>query len=300
MNRNVSIKIGTTTVLVTIALMALLWALPVEVQGARELSITGDQYPQPGPPGLKRDSDGNAFPSGTPVGTDQATDNRIIARTDAVLMRLSASDVSISVLDNDVYLIGDRTALSVSAVTNPTNGQAEILANGTVTYTPNAGFIGRDGFHYTMTDGTSSSEGRVWVTVPDPNAPRWEVLWPITMAEGETADLRVMQTNSNVTVDDQHLIGVTLHVGILESTGDTDDIIVTEPTGDILPDHPFTRNIHHDGARVYIAGPTVGDAEVSAMTIEAIDDGDGDETLAFWSYVNGYLAGSGTITISAP
>jgi hypothetical protein len=58
--------------------------------------------------------------------------------------------VVVAVLTNDLDSNGDR--LSVTAVTNGTSGG--VTTNGTtVTYTPNAGFIGPDSFTYTVSDG---------------------------------------------------------------------------------------------------------------------------------------------------
>ena len=300
MNRNISIKIGAASMLALLVLGALLWLLPGEAQGVSELLMATEDESNPGLTGLEGARIENTFQGGLPVGPDESSHSQIIARTDAVLMRLTESSTTIAVLNNDVYLVGDRANLSVSAITQPGHGQATILSDNSVEYTPNDGFIGRDSFHYTISDGTLSSEGRVWVTVPDPNAPRWEVTWTNAVDEGGSTTLQVLQTNPDVTVDEERQIGVTLHVGLVESTGDTDDIIVRDGCCDILPDYPFTRNIHHDGARVYIVGSKVGDAKRAAMTIEAIDDSDGEETLALWSYVNGYLAGSGTLTIRVP
>ena len=300
MNRNISIKIGAASMLALLVLGALLWLLPGEAQGVSELLMATEGESSPGLTGLEGARIENTFQGGSPVRPDESSHSQIIARTDAVLMRLTESSTTIAVLNNDVYLVGDRSNLSVSAITQPGHGQATILSDNSVEYTPNDGFIGRDSFHYTLSDGTLSSEGRVWVTVPDPNAPRWEVTWTNAVDEGGSTTLQVLQTNPDVTVDAERQIGVTLHVGLVESTGDTDDIIVRDGCCDILPDWPFTRNIHHDGARVYIVGSKVGDAQRAAMTIEAIDDSDGEETLALWSYVNGYLAGSGTLTIRVP
>ncbi|MPZ49637.1 MAG: tandem-95 repeat protein, partial [Dehalococcoidia bacterium] len=62
--------------------------------------------------------------------------------------------VTINVLAND---LGD--GLTVTTVGTPSNGSVVINADGTVTYTPAAGFVGLDAFSYTITDedGLSSS-----------------------------------------------------------------------------------------------------------------------------------------------
>ncbi len=63
---------------------------------------------------------------------------------------------TIAVLANDSDVEGDT--LTVSGVTQPTNGEVVINANGTVTYTPNANFNGTDTFTYTISDGKGGTD----------------------------------------------------------------------------------------------------------------------------------------------
>jgi hypothetical protein len=60
------------------------------------------------------------------------------------------TSVNIAVLSLASDPNGD--ALSVSSVTQGANGSVVINPNGTVTYTPNSGFVGTDTFTYTITD----------------------------------------------------------------------------------------------------------------------------------------------------
>ena len=73
--------------------------------------------------------------------------------------------VDINVTANDTDPDGDT--LSVTSVTTPSNGTAVITAGSTttVTYTPDADFIGTDSFDYTLSDGTYTDTGTVNVTV---------------------------------------------------------------------------------------------------------------------------------------
>ena len=64
--------------------------------------------------------------------------------------------VVVAVLGNDSDVDGD--SLSVSAVTQGTNGAVVINGDGTVTYTPNANFNGADSFTYTIDDGNGGSD----------------------------------------------------------------------------------------------------------------------------------------------
>ena len=78
-----------------------------------------------------------------PVATDDA------ATTD------EDSPVTIAVLDNDTDVDGD--ALTVTALTQGTNGSVVLETDHTVTYTPNADFNGTDTFTYQTSDGTVQS-----------------------------------------------------------------------------------------------------------------------------------------------
>jgi len=80
--------------------------------------------------------------------------------------------VSFSVLANDVDPDGTLDITSVTIVTQATNGSAmAFVEDGTVTYTPNAGFTGTDSFTYTVDDdqGATSNVATVQVTVNAPD-----------------------------------------------------------------------------------------------------------------------------------
>jgi len=89
----------------------------------------------------------------SPVAVDDAADT------------LEDAAVTIDVLANDGDVDGD--ALVVASVTQGANGT--VTNNGSsVTYTPDAGFLGTDTFTYTASDGTAqSSSATVTVTVSD-------------------------------------------------------------------------------------------------------------------------------------
>ena len=59
--------------------------------------------------------------------------------------------VTIDVLANDSDADGDT--LTVASVTAPANGTVAVNVNNTVSYTPDAGFVGSDSFSYTIDDG---------------------------------------------------------------------------------------------------------------------------------------------------
>jgi hypothetical protein len=86
-----------------------------------------------------------------------------VANADAATTDFETA-VTVEVLANDRDPDGDELALD--GVTAAANGSAIANADGTVTYTPNAGFSGSDGFTYTVSDGNGGTAAApVTVTV---------------------------------------------------------------------------------------------------------------------------------------
>lgn len=89
---------------------------------------------------------------------------------DAVLDMSSTDEdtaVIIDVLGNDTDPDGDT--LTVTGTTDPANGSVIVNADGTVTYTPDTGFVGTDTFDYTITDPSGATDtATVSVVVTDP------------------------------------------------------------------------------------------------------------------------------------
>jgi hypothetical protein len=85
---------------------------------------------------------------------------------DDVATTVRDTAVTIAVLANDSD--PDGGALTVTGVTDPSHGSAAANPDGTVTYTPDAGFVGADSFDYTISDGAGGSDSAtVSVTVED-------------------------------------------------------------------------------------------------------------------------------------
>jgi M6 family metalloprotease-like protein len=101
-------------------------------------------------------SDGNGGSDSATVSVSVTPNQAPTAANDAATTEEGQS-VTIDVLANDSDADGD--SLSVSAVTQPAHGASEVNGDATVTYTPNAGFIGTDAFTYTISDGRGGSAG---------------------------------------------------------------------------------------------------------------------------------------------
>lgn len=87
------------------------------------------------------------------------------ARSDS---RTTTEDVAVTidVLANDDDYDGDT--LSIQSVTQGSNGSVGINGNGSLSYSPNAGFVGSDSFSYVVSDGNGGeSTGQVSISVQD-------------------------------------------------------------------------------------------------------------------------------------
>lgn len=92
-----------------------------------------------------------------------------VASDDAAgTFRDTAVVVAATLNDTDV----DGDPISVAAVGTPANGTASIVGPGTVEYVPTLGFVGIDGFSYTVTDPSGATDtAAVTVTVSATNRP---------------------------------------------------------------------------------------------------------------------------------
>ncbi|NND60857.1 MAG: tandem-95 repeat protein [Gammaproteobacteria bacterium] len=116
--------------------------------------------------------------------------------------------VTVDVLANDSDVDGD--SLTVASVTQPANGNVVDNGDGTVTYTPDAGFFGTDTFTYTVTDGTASSSATVTVTV------------------NETPNQEPTPVNDQAETDED--TAVTINVLANDSDPDSDPLVVSNAT----------------------------------------------------------------------
>lgn len=104
-------------------------------------------------------------------GTDDATAaisvNGYPVAVDDTQSTPSGTPVSVAVLTNDTDPENDT--LSVTGTSVPTHGSAALQVDGTVTYTPTAGWAGADTFTYTISDGRGLQDTAT-VTVTTANA----------------------------------------------------------------------------------------------------------------------------------
>lgn len=169
-----------------------------------------------------------------------------IAVNDSVSIDMDTA-ATLYVLGNDVDPNGD--VLTITGNTDPANGSAVQNADGSFTYTPNAGFTGVDVFTYTITDGefSSTAEVRIVVGMADDELPPVAVddtastvegtpvsLDPIandTDPEGEPLSLDSVgpATNGTVTINADGTVTYTPNAGFTGTDSFTYEVV--DPTG---------------------------------------------------------------------
>lgn len=112
--------------------------------------------------------------------SDGTPANRLPLAYDDSVTAFADEATTIAVLSNDFDL--DGNTLTPTIVTPPTNGTATVNADGTVTYTPNAGYLGPDSFEYTVFDGVNTSNVAL-VTINVVDAPTGRIYLPLLHKE---------------------------------------------------------------------------------------------------------------------
>ncbi len=109
------------------------------------------------------DTEGEVSNAATVTVTVNAKNQPPVAKDDAAATSKGAP-VTINVIANDTDDMG-IIASSLAIVTSPVSGNAVSNGNGTVTYTPSAGFTGVDTFSYTVADAQAAVSNSATVTV---------------------------------------------------------------------------------------------------------------------------------------
>lgn len=165
--------------------------------------------------------------------------------------------VAIAVLANDSDADGDP--LTVTSLTAPANGTAVLNPDGTVTYTPNAGFLGTDAFTYRANDGTANSNVAT-VTVNVTNTP------PVAGADAATT-LKNVPVTIAVLANDTDADGDALSVTNL--TAPANGSVVLDPGGTVT----YTPNAGFSGTDVftYTADDGTDISNIAMVTVQVIN-----------------------------
>jgi FtsP/CotA-like multicopper oxidase with cupredoxin domain len=163
--------------------------------------------------------------------------------------------VTTDVLANDVDSDGTLDASTVTVVSDPTDGDAVVNPDGTITYTPDSGFSGTDSFDYTVKDDdgdvsnvatvTVDVEGELVITKAEYKARR--ALWDIagtSAVTGATITIYIGEDLSGTvlgtTTVGKNGVWKYRESGSSHSPDSTNTISVESSTGAYILAHPLT------------------------------------------------------------
>ncbi|MFW2544497.1 Ig-like domain-containing protein [Primorskyibacter sp. 2E107] len=181
-----------------------------------------------------------------------------------------ATPVTLDPTLNDLDAEDSTDDLSVLSIGTPANGTAVLNADGTVTYTPNAGFTGTDSFTYELRDtGGLGDQGTITVTVTDANTAPDAVDDAGTTTVGTPVTLTVLGNDTDPEGD------------TLSTTSATDPAngsVAVNPDGTITytPDAGFTGTDTFD----YTIDDGNGGTDAATVTVTVSDDAPNDPPVA--------------------
>jgi large repetitive protein len=183
--------------------------------------------------------------------TISATNNAPVANVDGITIPEDATVASIPVLTNDV---DDQilTASNISITDAPNHGTAVINPNGTIGYTPNANYNGRDTLIYRVCDNGTPALCDTAIVFID--------VTPVN--DAPIADVNVATTNRNIAVD----------ITVLGNDSDLETPVLTASNISItVAPNNGTASINPDGTIKYT--PTIGFVGKDTLIYNLCDNG---------------------------
>ncbi len=137
--------------------------------------------------------------------------------------------VTVDVLANDSDPdTGD--ILTVTSLGTPGAGTAVDNGDGTVTYTPNAGYVGLDSFTYTVSDGNGGEDtATATITIQEQSA---EPVYTSTDGPILIGDLKTVTSTVLATFDDP-IVALNVRINLTHADAANLDVRLLDPTGDV-------------------------------------------------------------------
>jgi hypothetical protein len=136
-------------------------------------------------------------------------DNKAPSAVNDTINTTMGVPVLVNLLANDSDSNGDKIALK--ALTNPKNGKLYWMNDSYIFYFPNAGFVGKDSFTYTITDSKgATSTASVAITVASANKLPIAKNDVVTAKSGKAVTLNVLTNDSDPDGDALTVLGATV------------------------------------------------------------------------------------------
>ena len=183
---------------------------------------------------------------------------------DDAAITTNTSQAVVNVFANDYDPDGDEP-FYLSAISNPANGVASFQTDGTVTYTPNEGFVGQDVITYSITDGASGVFAQATVTITVTGALAGPVAADDTSTTAEETAVTVAVLSNDVDPQGDALTVATFTQGAngMVAAGESGTLVYT-PAADFNGTDTFTYTAT-DGA-------DTSSAVTVTVTVSAVND----------------------------
>ncbi|MEO7732722.1 MAG: Ig-like domain-containing protein [Kofleriaceae bacterium] len=241
-------------------------------------------------------SDGTAATNAAITITVTAVNDAPVAVDDALAANEDTAAIVMAdaLVANDTDVDGD--ALTVTEVTSA--GGVATLANGIVTFTPNANFVGITTFDYTVSDGTATDTGTVTVTVGGDNDPPVGGNDAVTIAEDTVATIATATLVANDTDVELQTLSVTAVANPSIGTVTLDAGAVTyTPPADFNGAATFDYTVS-DGAASATAQVTVTVTPVNDLPVASAATATTDEDAAVTITLTGSDIDSSALTFA--
>ncbi len=193
-----------------------------------------------------------------------------LARND-VATTTEDNAVTINVVSNDTSANGSILNNTITLVSGPNNGSAEVLSNGRIIYTPNPNYSGTDQLRYTVRDTNSITSNAATVTITVGSVPDTPMASDLSREVAEDTNGHSINLTSYVTDPDDNINWNTLEIitqpinGSVQVNSATRSLIYTPDADYVGTDRLDYRVTDFDGrvsnvARVSITVTNVNDS----------------------------------------
>ncbi|MFC2176506.1 Ig-like domain-containing protein, partial [Bacteroidota bacterium] len=205
-----------------------------------------------------------------------------IANDDAFVTKIGVT-VAGSILTNDDDVDGDNIIINTNPITSPSNGAVTIFADGTMSYVPSVGFVGKDVFTYSICDdGTPTlcdTAEVVIVVLPDYNGPDND---PPFAGDDAAFTPQEVAVSGDLLAND------------FDPNGDNIVVNTTPISG------PYSGSVVINGDGTYTYTPPVGYTGTDQFVYQICDDGTPSLCAQATAYITVYAGPQVTYTIVEP
>ncbi len=186
---------------------------------------------------------------------------KAVDAVDDTAMTIAGAPVTIGVVVNDL-----GTGLIVTAVSDPLHGAAAVHADNSITYTPDGGFIGADGFTYTLIDSLARTDTATVTVTVSPPAPSVNV--PPNAFEDSAITFQTVKAQVAVLANDADPDGDPLTVTMAQAPANGASVVNADNTVTYTPNASFSGTEFFS----YTVSDGRGGSDTAEVTVRVVAD----------------------------